>query len=151
MAGSAMAATPEVKVKNVDVYGPSTDFEITVSVTSHENGSYHVEVKEVETVTEKLYLVNSKSAKVPLQENNTYNFTLALKTKEHTINEEIEVPILIYQNEVLVKSDTVKVSVGAGDIPEQDQCQSPCIGFIPLAIAGSLFMVWKGRSRPEEK
>jgi len=141
-------AQPTVdKVADQKVKGKDTTVEVKIRVTSHENGTYKVKIKETENVTVKFDLVNhGKSENATLAPGESYNFSVHMVTKTASLGQKTQVPFEVYENDVLVTVGTFNVTVEAPKVtpPSNVDC-STCGFFIPLIIVGSVYIVYNGR------
>jgi hypothetical protein len=115
------------------------------------NATYHVEISDIETVTERFELKdNGSSVKKALGNGVTYDFTVNMRSLDPSAGETTKVPYEIYMNEVLVTQGTVNITVEnpKSTDPREWECTT-CAGLIPLAIVASLFVVMKRGKRRE--
>ena len=143
------AALPTHSASDVKVEGPDVLFKVTVVLMARDNGTYHVEISDVEDVTERFELQNNGSSeKKELASGVTYNFMVDLRSLDPSAGETTKVPYEVYMNDVLVSQAVVNITVEnpKPDLPQDFECTG-CGGIIPLAIVASLFIVTKGTRR----
>jgi len=149
LSSMGQGALPTHSASDVMVEGPNLMFKVTVVLMAKDNGTYHVEISDVEDVTERFELQNNGSSeKKALASGVTYNFTMDLRSLDPSAGETTKVPYEIYMNEVLVSQAIVNITVKnpKPDLPQDFECNG-CGLIIPLCIVASLFIVTKGTRR----
>jgi hypothetical protein len=134
------------------VKGSGTLIDTTIKVTSHENATYKVKVKEIENVTIRFDLTNhGNSESHVLAPGESYNFSVSMTTKTASVGQKTKVPFEVYENDVLVYNGMFNVTVEPAKVqnPSNVDC-STCGLIIPMIIVGSVYIVFQKRRSKEE-